>query len=83
MKIYEVSWISEDDTTQHKFFTSKRLADKLQAKLKKIDKQAPEFDDEDDEINAVKCLFDINIMTVDISAKGILTMLNKYFNETQ
>lgn len=89
MKIYEVSHICEDDTTQHRFFTSIVEAKKAQNKLQKLEKKqrnAPDDEecrDEDFENRSVKTLFEMDEFNVDISKSGILKMLNSRFSETQ
>lgn len=83
MKIHEVSYIAEDDLTKHIFFTSKSNAVKKFNELKKLHDGKVYVDEFWDENNVVKQLFHIHTFECEISKDGIISMLNKYFKETQ
>ena len=83
MKIFEVAYIGEDDTTKHLFFSSGAEARKKYRRLQKMEKQDPEEDEFGDENRMVKTLFDISEFEVEISKTGILNLLNTRFSETQ
>lgn len=81
MNIYAVSYIGEDDTTQHDYFTNKSEAVKHHSDLKKLESAPPSDDSEDERV--IKLVFDLKTMNCEISKKGIISLLNRHFSNTQ
>lgn len=87
MKIYHLQYIDEADLTQHEFFSNKQAATKRQNQLQKICNQEHEkWRKDTDSLNdnrLIKQVFGVSTMDAEISAAGILMLLNSYFSETQ
>ncbi len=77
MRVYEVSYHNGEDNILSEFYTSKAIANARKRQLEKEIYVPESFEDTTD----VLMVYDINIIDVEISKKGIMSMLNSTFSE--
>jgi len=80
MKIYEVSYIGDDDNTYSEFYTDKGIATERKNKLESIKYDAADIDEHSDEPKQ-KMVFEIVTMDCSINKEGIMNMLNRHFKQ--